>query len=615
LIASKPILIKEGKEETLIIYDLETQGLNATLPVFGCTKNYHTGDERTFSCMIEMRSYLEANAPCIAYAHRGTSFDVFGLLSKDECYNAPKIISGTTIFEMKHNGVCYRDSKQLIPISISDLAESVKMEKGETPKGFIDGTITSFDQVTQEMVEYCLIDCRILVEGLRQFKMIWASLIGMNPHEICFPLTIASMAYRTWCEISWPTIEQNPRWYWTDSRKRVRKIARGHKDINEIFRDCEHGGRVQVFRSHGIRIGEKEGGIVTYDENSVYGAVMLNPMPDPTSARHIGPTYSALRVCLSDARVVCAAKVRIIRPDASTPPMLPGTDAEGRKDWNVFEYHGWLCEPELKLMLEIGYVIESVEDIIACRAIRPFDRFVQTLYALRLEMQRNNDPAQRLVKLLLCSCFGRFGIKERPARVEGHEAISKAQERDDYLERYEMCYYDGIACEYPYLLDYNSMRRAPASQFFGFSSFILSYGRAALMRGIIAAGDSVIYCDTDSVHLTIEGQQNFENEMKIGSGLGEWKLETPEPVHSAIYWESKAYSHYNEDGSRRLVKHKGVRVRDEEGEWYEHAGDLTQPQITRSVLTLYDALRRGLEPGTELVGVKRSRRFCLEESQ
>ena len=591
------------KVEAHFVYDLETRGLNATQPIFGACIKMETGEESVFSCMESMRHHFEANAPCVAWAHNGSKFDIFGLLNKEECYESKKVLGGTTIYELELNGVLYRDSKHLLDLPLSKLAKSVGMEKGITPKGFIDGSITEFSQVTKEEVEYCLMDVRILAVALKRIKEIYASLLSVKPQDIELPLTIASLAYRVWCAVSWPE-----HWKWTDARKRERGMGIGKKVFNEIFREAEVGGRVQVFAEPGEMI---YGGVHTYDANSLYASQMLNQFPDLTSISKVGPTFEALRVCIADPDRVCAAQVRIVRPEG-VPPMLPGKDGDNRRDWNISEYEGWLCEPELKLMLEIGYVIEEVIDLISARAVRPFDRFVNVLYDLRLAMKKADDPAEIIVKRILCSLFGRFGIKERPSRIEGGDAIKKAQERDDYLERFEKRYHDGLGLQWPYLLDYGSMNRSPASQWFGFSSFILSYGRAELMRGILAAGDDVLYVDTDSVHVRIESAEKFKDAIDIGEKLGQWKQETDEPIHACRYWEPKCYVHYDSKGERILVKHKGVVTRDDDGEFFPSAGDLTQEQLSRTVVSLYEGLRRNLTPGTPLITTKRSRRFYRE---
>jgi len=156
------------------------------------------------------------------------------------------------------------------------------------------------------------------------------------------------------------------------------------------------------------------------------------------------------------------------------------------------------------------------------------------------------------------------------------------------------------------------MNRVPMRQFFGFSSFVLSYGRVALGRGIIAAGEYGVYTDTDSVWLRAAGRERFESMIPIGDELGQWKLETPEPYGSGVFYEPKAYTLFKDDGSRGYVRHKGVQVKDDEGNWLPNAGDLTKTQTSRRVVSYYTALRHGLTAGSLHVVEKKSRRFHRE---
>ena len=611
MIASKPLA---NKGEPVYVFDIETWGLDASALAFGCFHNVSTGEERTFFTVEAMREFIEGEAPCVVYGHNSSRYDTLALYTPHELYNARKVASGTRIFELEprylidgewvNSGVKYRDSKHLLSLPLSKIAVSVGMEKGITPQAYIDGTPRP---ITEQDIEYCLLDCRILAAVLKRLRILYANLCGVNPESIQLPLTVASMAYRIWCEMegSWPE-----HWTWTDSRKRVRKMASCRSVLNECFRLAEHGGRVQV----ACTPGEPVEGIVSYDANSLYPSVMHDELfPDITRLRRYGPSFSTLRSLLASDTLVCAADVSIIAPHEDIPAMLPGSDSQGRKNWKATEYDGWMCGPELRLALEVGYVITEVRDLIGAEGIRPFQTYVRRIYDLRMEMRAKGDPAEVLCKLLMNALFGRFGIKSRPDRIEGDEEIRKAQEKDEYHERYEMRFHDGAKCEWPYLLDYGAMRRPPSSQWFGFSSFILSYGRERLMRGILAAGDGFVYTDTDSVHLIADHAADFEAAIPIGDDLSEWKLETPEPIHTAVYWEPKAYLHLDSDGSRRLVKHKGVRVRDDKGNYLPNAGDLTKEQTHRTVVSLYEGLRRNLEPGTPLITTKRSRRFYRDQ--
>ena len=94
--------------------------------------------------------------------------------------------------------------------------------------------------------------------------------------------------------------------------------------------------------------------------------------------------------------------------------------------------------------------------------------------------------------------------------------------------------------------------------------------------------------------------------------MGEWKLETPEPVYEAQYWEPKCYVHFDKDGNKVLVKHKGVITKNEDGSYLPEAGDLTKVQKHRTIVGLYEALRRGLDVGMPIITEKRSARFYSE---
>lgn len=596
------------KGETLLAYDIETNGLDARKFVFGCVINIGTGERYHSSDLVSFREYIESCSPCIAYAHNGSKYDLYGLYSQDSLYQCKKVSTGTRVFEYEINGVKYRDSRHLFPMNLNSVAKSVGMSKGITPQEYIDGNVT---EITQEAIDYCYLDCEIIVALINRLRTLYADLLGLPVSSVALPLTTASMSYRIWCHNYWPD-----QWKWTDAKKRIRRMVSNRKVFNENFRKCEHGGRVQVYRGENF-IPSKNlepvtvRNMVSYDANALYPSVMCSELfPDPKRMNRYGANLETLIHLINHETLICAAEVVIIKPKG-VMGMLPNVDELGRKDWTTSEYDGWLCEPELRLALEIGYEIKEVKEVMAGVGINPFKEFVENMYNLRLKMREEGDPAHAMVKLLMNSLFGRFGIKERPRRIEGSQAILEAQESDEWPDRYEVRFYDGHQ-KYPYLLDYESMTRAPSSQFFGFSSFILSYGRERLMRAILASGQGFAYCDTDSVHMSAEYAKEFESKISIGDDLGQWKPEQDEPVHKAVYWEAKCYTHYDKDDNKIVVKHKGVRVYDEDGNFMPNAGDLTKEQTNTTIVSLYEALRRGLTAGEPITTIKKSTRYFKE---
>ena len=583
------------------VYDIESWGLNASAYAFSTAIEINTGEEIVFHDPQLARSHFEENSPCIVYAHNSFGFDLFSILNIEEAYQARKIASGTNIYEIRHNGVKYRDSKHLFPLKLSQLGDSFNMPKGETPIDFIEANVR---EITDLDIEYCLRDCRILARGIVEMHNFYAENMGTTRHEIGLPLTIASIAYRIWCHSSWPD-----RWGWIDKKSgKPQRAAKCDSYFNETLGESYWGGRTQLLNT---RPGEVVENIVEADANSMYPFVMAHPsnqFPDPTKCWRVGPTESALLNILSDPQYVCWANLEMYAPEG-VERFLPVLGDDNRLDFTRDTFDGWLCEPEIRLALKEGWKIKRVKELNKSKGIRPFMLHMNKLYELRKEYKRKGDSREILCKLLGSSTYGRFGIKPKPTRNENPEDIQKAQDKPEYHERYELCFYDRKNHRYPYLLDYNTTSGSNSSQWFGFAAFTTSYARTVLAEAIIAAGEHAIYSDTDSVHMKIEGWERFTERIPIGIELGEWKLETPEPIAKAVYWRKKAYTWWNADGTKTKVKAKGVQVKGNDGQYLENAGDMTKLQRSRTTVKLFSALRRNLTPGDEIIVEKRDSLF------
>ncbi len=585
----------------MYVYDIESWGLNASAYAFSAAIEINSGEEFVFRDPQMARSHFEENAPCIVYAHNSFGFDLFSILNIEEAYQARKIASGTNIYEIRHQGVKYRDSKHLFPLKLSQLGDSFNMPKGETPIDFIEANVREINDLD---IEYCLRDCRILARAIIELHDFYAERMGKTRHETALPLTIASISYRIWCESSWPE-----HWGWIDKKSgKPQRAVGSHPYFNETLGEGYWGGRTQIINANP---GEEIENIVEYDANSMYPFVMAHPnnlFPDPAKCWRVGPTESALLNIINDPQYVCWANLEMYAPEG-VERFLPVLGEDNRLDFTRDTFEGWLCEPEIRLAIKEGWQIREVKELNKSKGIRPFMDFMNELYELRKEYKRNGDARELLVKLCANSCYGRFGIKPKPTRIENPEDIQKAQDKSDYHERYELCFYDRKNFLYPYLLDYQNTSGSNSSQWFGFAAFTTSYARTVLAEAIIAAGEHAVYSDTDSVHLRIEGQKQFEERIPLGIELGEWKLETPEPIAKAVYWRKKAYTWWNAEGTKSKVKAKGVQVKGNDGQYLENAGDMTKLQRSRTTVKLFSALRRNLTPGDEIIVEKRDSLF------
>ena len=596
-----------GKRKMLrYVFDIETWTLDARRYAFGCVIDIDTGERWLFHEASEARSFFEDNAPCAVYSHNMFGFDLWSLVSKQEAYEARKIAMDTKMYELTLNKVRYRDTVNLFPMTLSELGDALQMPKGETPEDYIKGNVR---EITEADIEYCYRDCEILVKAITDLERLAAGWVGKDPSQVAIPLTTASLSYRIWCETSWPE-------HWSYQVKKQFKLKEDRMEtvlgvscdpyFNQTAKEAYSGGRVQLLCEPVVR----QPGIVTYDENSMFGAVQHDyDFPDMKRCIRVGPTATALDSNLHEETRVLWANVRL-KATEGAQRFLPTRNVKKRLDWTQDTFSGWLAEPELKHALwEGGWELEEIRELNTAAAINPFRSHVRRFFDLKAAARANNDPRGMFYKLVLNSGYGKYGQRPAVKRIEDPDKVAELLETDDFDDRYELRFYDTKNLALPYVLDGESLLRTPDSQWFGFASFITSGARVELQKAVEAAGEHAKYVDTDCVHMSVEAQREFERKMPIGDGLGEWKQEQETPYLYGTYWEPKAYKLVGNDGLRAVVKHKGVDTKDRHGNWLPNAGDLTKPQTSTSTVKLYSALRRNLDPGVGHTTEKRSKRW------
>ena len=585
-----------------IVWDIETWGLDARNFAFACAIDVATGEEWTFHSPKDARDHFESLAPCVVYAHNQFGFDAFSIMSKVEALQAKKVAMGTNIYELTLNKVRYRDTKHLFPMTLSSLGTALGFPKGETPEDYITGNRR---EVTQEDIDYCMQDCRILVRAINDLESNVAQWIGRPVEQVALPLTTASLAYRVWSETCWPD-----HWGWWRKKKNGTpewvKGASCRSEFNQNAKESYAGGRVQVICEPGV----DQFDVVSADANSMFPSVQeAYEFPDMRSCRNIGANAGILDRFLESGTYVSWANVRL-KAQTEAQRFLPNRDSRGRLDWTSDTFSGWLAEPELKYALyEGGWELETIRQLNVAKAHNPFRQHVRKFYDLRQEAKRNGDPRSIFYKLVLNSGYGKFAQRSGITRLENPDEMQKAFDEEGWEDRYELRFYDAVNLEMPYLLDKESINRVPDSQWFGYASFITSGARVELQKGIHAAGEHAYYCDTDSTYMNVDAVKDFEAAIPIGSDMGEWGWEQEKPYRRAKFWEPKAYSLFDDEDLLAKVKHKGVDVIDRHGNFLPNAGDLTKTQISTTTTKLYTSLRRKLEPGVMQVTEKRSRRW------
>ena len=604
--------------------DIETWRLNARNFAFCVLKNWNGDVTRVFYDVQKAKDFLHTRpSNVIVYAHNCWKFDGLAFYDIEELMPASRLVAGNRIISMTitledERTIEWRDTVALMPIGIAKLGDSLGLPKGETPIDYIKGNRR---EITPEDVEYCVRDVEILRQAIRQLDDSFNEWCEVPHGTFELPPTGASLAYRVWCQKYWP--EQWSSFVKRRSRAKATygevllddkgnpkqdKIDRAFCDAraNETLGFAYYGGRTQVICEPGVL----QNWVHSIDGNSLYPSAMLNPYPNIATCRQTGPSTRNLHAILDDPNRLGWAHIELEAGEDS-PVFLPNTAEDGRRQWDSRTFNGWICEPEIRYALEQGYTIKAVHELWYAYTMRPFDQYVQDFYDLRRQYQEAGDARELFVKIgPLNSLYGRFGMKDICERIDQPEKVADLLEGDEWIETHELKFYDGPSGNWAYLEGFEPTRKSN-STWFGFAAFCTSYGRVELQKVIQAAGSAACYCDTDSVHFTAEGLDRVLETVNIGPDLGQWKFETPEDgIPFARYWEPKAYVLYDEEMIRTKVKHKGVSVYDDEGNFKPEAGDLTKPQTYLSCVQFYTALRRGnLELGTELLMTKRSKRW------
>lgn len=616
----KPRKRIEGVERWFI--DIETWRLNARNFAFCVIRNWNGDVTRTFYDVKEARDFLHSRPlNVIVYAHNCWKFDGLAFYTNEELMPASRLVAGNRIISMTithedTSTIEWRDTVALMPLSVAALGDALGLPKGVTPIDYIKGNTRT---ITPEDVEYCIRDVEILRQAIRQLDDSFNEWCKVPKGTYELPPTGASMAYRIWSLNHWPEqwssfVKRRSRAKATmgevlldeEGNPKQNKIDRAFCDsrANETLRESYYGGRTQVI----CEPGTLQEWVHSVDANSLYPSVMKNPYPNIATCRNTAPLLRNLEAILNDPKRLGWAKLRLEGADDS-PTFLPNTREDGRRQWDSKTFDGFLCEPEIKYALENGYTVTRIDELWYASVMHPFDEYVDKFYSLRRQYQRDSDSRELFVKILLNALYGRFGMRDICERIDQPEKVASLLDGDEWLDTHTLHFYDGPKGNWAYLEGTEPTRKSN-STWFGFAAFCTSYGRVELQKVIQAAGKAACYVDTDSVHFTVEGYDRVMKSIDIGTELGQWKFETPEDgIPFCRYWEAKAYVLYDENMDRLKVKHKGVSVYDDDGNFKDEAGDLTREQSYLSVVQFYTSLRRDLEMGTELLMKKRSKRW------
>ena len=416
------------------------------------------------------------------YAHYGGGFDWLSFLeyiAKTGQGNLHKaiLVNGDMIGgSIKLNGlkrlVRIMDSYRLIPSGLNDLS---KMFPIEHPKLDLQDKRLP-EQVLKENPELFYKYLKHDVLGLQEIiKAFWQSIYDLDGSIGSLPMTLASLSLRLW-RID---LEQTllPSW---------------NKKLTDFERRSYTGGRVELFKP-GINQN-----IRTYDINSLYPSVMYGNQ-FPTS-------YKGAWVYSYQPGDYGLFEGEYQQTNTKLPPLLRD---ENQKEF-TYTGSGVFTHYDLEKLHQIGGTFTVKIGYVYYETAELFTPFISKWYNRRLKYKKENNQALQYVsKILMNSLYGKFGQKPTGYSIQ----ITDLDKTQDWINK------NLKVVNYGDLSVYEEKTQSEHI-FVAIASMVTSLARLKLyefMEQIVTQGETLIYCDTDSIHTT--------GTLPSSKNLGAMKLE------------------------------------------------------------------------------------------
>jgi len=442
---------------------------------------YYDGYEFRHYTHDTIHSMLEwiAEQKIIIYAHNGGKFDYHFLLPYLEPYDQIKIINGR-IAQFFIGKAEFRDSFNILPVALKKI--EITDSKGNiVKKQEFDYALMESDQRYKSenwdsIIDYLRDDCITLYESIKRFQT------DYGRH-----LTLAGAAMAQWKKISKASIPKSTGAYF------------------EKFKPYYYGGRVQCFRR-----GIIEDDFSVFDINSAYPYAMLSN--HPYGLEFVESTDAAM-----GDDVYKSGFYRIRARSTGAYPYREKNGLAFPDDGEIREFNitGW----ELQAAIDTGTAGDpEILSVIYHLETQNFREYIEHFYQKRLTCKAINDLAGDLFnKLFLTNLYGKFGAN--PENYAEY-VILPPEEQESLLDPDNDFNLSGELG--PWLLGERGLNDEEM-RFYNAATAasITGYVRAYLWRAICNTGrDSILYCDTDSIATTSEG-----NELNTGKELGAWKHE------------------------------------------------------------------------------------------
>lgn len=470
---------------------------------------------------LKKNVFLTNNTKVIFLFHNFSKFDSFFLinsLSRKKKFEVKLVTRNRTIYKMlvedlsdKNVQLEFRDTYLLLSISLNKIGhifckEYKKIKFDHSQNTLEIYTSNKFFRNKKKKVEvYCLNDSLVLKEGFEHFIEKIKSLLFVNP-LVC--LSLPSLAMKIFLKDFY------------DLKKNPIENCTGNKET--FIRKSYKGGTVDVFKPH-----MKKG--YHYDINSLYPYVMREfkyPVGKGAFVRANEINFDTFFGFL-EVIVYCPKSIKI--PLLTKYDKLKGLICPSGKWRDVY------FSEELKVAKSFGYKFEIIRGV-SYEKKKIFVDIITKLHDLRSEYAKNS-PSNTIVKLLMNSLYGRFGMKTRlpVTKIVSEKEYNEIQAIYNVLDQTELnqkivvVFINKPVVEKLDLLlkfnlitrdKYDVLKRDATTQFFFTSiqiaSAIASYARIIIHKYKSDLKNEIYYSDTDSIFCKYPVHKRYLSDTKLG---------------------------------------------------------------------------------------------------
>lgn len=471
---------------------------------------------------------LDSQKKYIVYFHNMSNFDGFIVLNKLIQLNLKVELTerNNIIYNIKINkNINIRDSFLLIPFALKDISKYLcsKHAKLDFPIHLIH--LKNIIERKKEIIEYLKEDVLTLQESMDVFSNLILKEYDYNIHHSFSLSSISFNIFRKkFYDINKYPIFKNTRY----EEEFLEKAYIG--GINEVFKPLLIKG-------------------FSYDINSLYPFSMTKDLP-------IGKGKYIDDLSNIDKDTWFGFAKVIVKAPYQKRPVLP-LKVDGKVLLPYGEWCGIYFSEEIKNAEKFGYTFEYLEGYQFNRG--PVTKtFSETLYKNRLSYEKEH-PMNMIIKLLLNSLYGRFGMKI----LKTNKKIINIDQFDYYNTTYDIIFsnsleQDTVFIEYLFKSSINKQKLSQKERLKEYdvntaihiAAAITAYSRIHMTQYII--NENVYYTDTDSIYTTEKLEGHF-----IGNQLGQMKLENK--ILKGVFIVPKTYYFIN-SLYQKIVKFKGFNA-------------------------------------------------------